>query len=92
MDANLTYCGDHFVILGNSESSSNIPKMNIMPYVNYTLIRKKNLEKWYKEIGQISFNNIFYIKQYSVDHVINGNILKLFIYLFVTMLSLHSLF
>ena len=46
MDANLTYLGDHFVLLGNNESSINIPKMNIMPCVNYALIRKKNLEKY----------------------------------------------
>ena len=46
MDANLAYCDDHFVILGNSESSSNIPKVNIMPYFNYALIRKKNLGKY----------------------------------------------
>ena len=45
MHVNLTYCGDHFVRLGISESLSSIPKMNIMPYVNYASIRKKNLEK-----------------------------------------------
>lgn len=39
MDVIWTYCGDHFPIYKNTDSSCCIPEPNIMFYINYTSIK-----------------------------------------------------
>ena len=41
-DANQTYCGDHFTIHTKIQSLCCTPETNIMFYVNYTSIKKRN--------------------------------------------------